>query len=355
MKRVFYFLLILMLFFSFPVYSNAAQNNAQVKMTMPNYNVFINSMMIDNQGLKYPFLVYDNITYFPMTWGFSQSLGFKTEWDSKKGLKISKTGKFDYLEKEYSSNSNVKSKTLYGKKANFDIEINGKNIDNSKQKYPLIVYNNITYFPLTHEFATNEFGLDLKWDDYIGLRIYGLEDNNLKDLMIALDKTYYLPSYNFKADLDEDVIEGTHNLGKSISGTHTTKMNYCNFIGENKIKFKESAAIGSGRVEYTCYGTGKSAGYTTASGEWLWANMRLLAGDHLCINITEFKIGIFDFSYINSVTVLDINENLKKYIVIRGDFRYEYVIDTKKQLLQSYSYKRNNESISLRDVFFEYN
>ena len=39
------------------------------------------------------------------------------------------------------------------KTANFNIKINGVKIDNKYSKYPFIVYNNITYMPLTYDYC----------------------------------------------------------------------------------------------------------------------------------------------------------------------------------------------------------
>lgn len=37
--------------------------------------ITINDTMIDNDRLEYPFTIYNDITYFPMTWSLSQALG----------------------------------------------------------------------------------------------------------------------------------------------------------------------------------------------------------------------------------------------------------------------------------------
>jgi hypothetical protein len=52
------------------------------------------------------------------------------------------------------------------------VTINGKRIDNSKEEYPLLTYNNITYLPLTWKFAHDQFGWDYVWDDSKGLSIH---------------------------------------------------------------------------------------------------------------------------------------------------------------------------------------
>ena len=44
---------------------------------------------------------------------------------------------------------------------NTDITVNGKTINNDEEPYPLLVFRDVTYFPLTWRFAVDEFGLGL--------------------------------------------------------------------------------------------------------------------------------------------------------------------------------------------------
>lgn len=53
----------------------------------------------------------------------------------------------------------------------FPISINGKNIDNQKEEYPLLSFRDITYFPMTWEFGVDEFGWDYHFDSKNGLVI----------------------------------------------------------------------------------------------------------------------------------------------------------------------------------------
>lgn len=54
--------------------------------------------------------------------------------------------------------------------ASGDIRINGTNIDNSKETYPFISYKDITYFPMTWDFA-KAMGLSTEWTPETGLKI----------------------------------------------------------------------------------------------------------------------------------------------------------------------------------------
>ncbi len=52
----------------------------------------------------------------------------------------------------------------------FDITVNNQKIDNAYEKYPLIVYKDITYFPMTWNYA-NALGLQVSWDSMKGFSI----------------------------------------------------------------------------------------------------------------------------------------------------------------------------------------
>lgn len=49
--------------------------------------------------------------------------------------------------------------------------VNGEVIDNSKEKYPLLLFRDVTYFPLTWRFAVDEFGWNYTFDMEQGLQI----------------------------------------------------------------------------------------------------------------------------------------------------------------------------------------
>ncbi len=51
------------------------------------------------------------------------------------------------------------------------ITVNGKVIDNSKEEFPLLVFRDVTYFPLTWRFAVSEFGWDYRFNQQEGLVI----------------------------------------------------------------------------------------------------------------------------------------------------------------------------------------
>ena len=129
----------------------------------------LNDVIIDNAYSQYPLIVYKDITYFPMTYYDSRFMGLESLWDNTTGLEIVKTGgNWDY-HKYPSTNKN--SRAYSAQIAPFKIEVNGQLIDNKLESYPLLLFRNITYFPLTWRYAVNEFGWQYAFDTDQGLEI----------------------------------------------------------------------------------------------------------------------------------------------------------------------------------------
>ena len=160
-----------------PVYA------ASVQVTLPTFDVTLNGIKIDNATRQYPLIVYKDITYFPMTYDDCRFLGLESSYTAQTGLDIDKTdigGRYnDY--KMTASNSKKTTAQI----AAFPIRLNGKTIDNSKEKYPLLVYKDITYFPLTWRFAMDEFDWDYSFDLSRGL-VISSNNNYSKEYLTEL-------------------------------------------------------------------------------------------------------------------------------------------------------------------------
>ena len=58
----------------------------------------LNDQVYDNQHARYPLLVYKDVTYFPMTYQLTRSLGLVTEWKDGKGLYIAQPVSYTHLD-----------------------------------------------------------------------------------------------------------------------------------------------------------------------------------------------------------------------------------------------------------------
>jgi len=148
---------------------------AEVTVSLPTFNVTLNGVEIEDEYRQYPFIVYKDITYFPMTYFDSRFLGLVTEWDNLKGLEIYKTTETVEYEpyKQNWKNSNKYSALI----PKFNIVVNGKAINNSTEKYPLLSFRNVTYFPMTWRFAMDEFGWKYSFTGEDGLIINSISSS----------------------------------------------------------------------------------------------------------------------------------------------------------------------------------
>lgn len=167
MRRKLYLFLVMLMITITVIPAQKAEAASSVRVSLPTFKVSLNGVSIENSYRQYPLIVYNGITYFPMTYYDSRFMGLETAWDSSTGLKIIKTGANWSYEKYESIIKN--SSSYYAQIAQFKITVNGKTIDNSKEKYPVLLFKNITYLPLTWKFAVEEFGWEYSFDNKNGL------------------------------------------------------------------------------------------------------------------------------------------------------------------------------------------
>ncbi len=143
---------------------------ASVNVSIPTFTVNLNGAQVTSQTREYPLIVYNDITYFPMTYHDSLYLGLVPEWDNATStFSVSKSN----ASGEYYSyaTSTVNKKNDKAEICAFNVVVNGKSINNKTEQYPLLVYRNVTYFPLTWRFAVDEFGWNYSFTTENGLVI----------------------------------------------------------------------------------------------------------------------------------------------------------------------------------------
>jgi hypothetical protein len=141
------------------------------KATIPNYKVKINGQNIDNTNNKYPVLVYKDITYFPMTWNYTNALGLETNWNADTGFSIRKSGANVTKITLDTGEFNLMSGKYIAKLPDYNVFVNDTWVDNSQEEYPVISFRDVTYFPMTWHFAVEELGLVTNWTDSGGFSI----------------------------------------------------------------------------------------------------------------------------------------------------------------------------------------
>ena len=147
-----------------------AASAKEAKVTLPSFDVTLNGTVIENTNREYPLIVYNDITYFPMTYYDCRYLGLTTDWNNDtRTLSIDKDN-ITCAYRDYKT-QNTNSKAYTASVCEFKINVNGEKIDNSVEEYPLLTFRDITYFPLTWRFAYEEFGWEYSFTNEDGLRI----------------------------------------------------------------------------------------------------------------------------------------------------------------------------------------
>lgn len=161
-----------------------------VRVALPGFDVTLSWTTFSNDYSKYPLLVYKDITYFPMTYYDCRLLGLTTSWSAAEGLSIDRNDEAPsvYLREVQGAKN---AKTLTAQIADGKIRVNGKTIDNSREEYPLLVFRDVTYFPLTWRFAVEEFGWGYHFDAEEGLFVSGPIFGTDEEL-VCLDDELYL-------------------------------------------------------------------------------------------------------------------------------------------------------------------
>lgn len=142
-----------------------------VNVRLPSFPVQINGVVIDPYKANYPPIVYKDITYFPLTWDYTRTLGIAYTWSESEGLRIDTYGLRNQLRPAPDTNGDNKNKTYVAELVSYPVLINGKLIENGSEEYPLLSFRNITYFPMTWRFMHDEFQMVLSWDDQTGFTV----------------------------------------------------------------------------------------------------------------------------------------------------------------------------------------
>lgn len=142
-----------------------------ITVVIPEFDVRVNNELIDTKHSQYPVITYNDITYFPMTFDYLNGIGLNLSFSSEEGLKISVKDVNGTLKQSFLGVNNVLGSLKTAQFAIFPIEVNGKVIDNDNEEYPIILYKDITYFPMTWRFVVDEFGWKTTWSDKTGLTI----------------------------------------------------------------------------------------------------------------------------------------------------------------------------------------
>lgn len=149
-------------------------NAKSVDIHLPTFNIYVNEVKVENDYKKYPFIVYKGITYFPLTYDDSKFMGWNLKWIKKtRELHVVSTEQVNYQWEEYKQ---VKGKTknkkiMKAKTPEFKIKFGDEYLPKTIGKYPVLVYNHVTYIPLVYDYNYEDSCMSFVFSKEKGLEI----------------------------------------------------------------------------------------------------------------------------------------------------------------------------------------
>lgn len=228
----------------FPTAAFAATPGTKVTATIPTFKVTMNGQVVDNTYRQYPFLVYNDITYFPMTYWDMRFLGVSNTWSAETGSVIVADG----TSSEYKPTlTDVKNKTKNTAVVNTGaFKVNGKVIDNAKEEYPILSFRDVPYFPLTWSWC-QEFGWNINFDGANGLAVNTTKQTPSKNVNNEPETSNTTKTYKITADeLAFGVWLATHEKGFEFINFN----DYSEYSDEAKEDLKYNGVVYDGIYNY---------------------------------------------------------------------------------------------------------
>ena len=165
MKKI---ILLITIVLALSVIPSAAED--EITVLIPDYDFILDTSSIYYFDSIYPILSYKDVTYFPMTYDYMAALKVSSSWVEGEGLFIAAHPKDYYMGNlpiyETTQNPKYNKATL----VTYPVYVNGVKINNSEAEYPLFNFRGITYFPLTYDYATEDFYWDIDFSEKDGRR-----------------------------------------------------------------------------------------------------------------------------------------------------------------------------------------
>lgn len=204
MKKIFSLMLLLIWVISLvPVAASS-----YIDVTIPSFPVLFDGYDICHEYSAYPPIMYKNITYLPMTYGYARFMGLKTSFDSNSRVfDVGKT--YENITEPFLITGNQflneHSTSLKAVIPTYKIRINGSKVvqNNSRAEYPILNFRDITYFPLTWEYMVDDFGWTYTFSQSKGLDIK-LNNYTFRDPGTDLSPTYVF--FNGERILEDSIV-----------------------------------------------------------------------------------------------------------------------------------------------------
>jgi hypothetical protein len=323
-----------------------------VNIKIASSDVHLNGVFIQNAVSQYPLIVYNEITYFPMTYSDSRFLGIATKWTAKEGLSVEKGGIGEY--QVYDTYINDLQGAYKARVITDPIKLNGT--DRTGGKYPFLSFRNVAYFPLTWEYAANEFGWKYSWSKDMGLSIRSREYANAEreTVLNAINRTAFSDGYQFTYHLDRENREALSTTGTMRSAFRTYGGEerctyYSSFDLQSPLLYEENQDATGWGHEYVCDGAtlstlSISASYPPGfSGHPFLENALPILGDmrKAVENVERVQEKVYEITFRSdtawanrkTAVTMDGKNNVKQVVIKDRDYQGEYTLHIELSVL----------------------
>ncbi|MBS7528810.1 hypothetical protein KHM83_19260 [Fusibacter paucivorans] len=227
---------------------------------LPNFPININGIDINNNSLKYPFVIHNNITYLPLTYTNNQLTGLSMILDEEGGLILTSSHEMIQYEKYNPIIKDEKDAIrILSADTDFIEVVKNFEIPHNYEKCPFMYINNIIYMPLTWDICINELHWNYSFDNEKGLQINTTDipqvetnwnqnneiimDNGLiiriKYQLLAMGSgNLYISreGNSFEQLGNSNYIYGVEGYNKMTGESHLTTSSYVKLIGDEWIE-----------------------------------------------------------------------------------------------------------------------
>lgn len=141
---------------------------SSVEATIASVTLEIDGQAVDNLRSLYPLLMYNDITYFPITGNYMLALGLEKGGDFTSGLTV-KTGSAgaqklvqDLMPADQADH--VADSAVTADLRVSPIVVQGQEVQHLESDWPFLFYNDVTYMPATWEYMVTLMGLNYEYD-----------------------------------------------------------------------------------------------------------------------------------------------------------------------------------------------
>lgn len=134
-------------------------SHASEKAQIADYTCIMNDSLVYYYDSEYPLLTYKDIAYLPMTYDYCRAFSLTQSFVPNDGLYIAYVPQYPTELPIYKTTANAKENEVVI--PDYNVYVNGKKLNLKNADYPVFNFRGVTYFPLTYDYAVNEFNMSI--------------------------------------------------------------------------------------------------------------------------------------------------------------------------------------------------